>query len=87
MRKCFVSWYSERVAEQIKEEKSADHVGINLPMSVVKPLSANWFLESFEYLRDSTDIFVNGFKAAGIWDILNMHQKKFFLIVSAPVYY
>ena len=33
MRKCFVSWYSERVAEQINEGKTADHVGINLPMS------------------------------------------------------
>ena len=29
--------------------------------------------DSLEYLRDSTDIFVNGFKAAWIWDILNMH--------------
>ena len=72
MRKCFVNWYSARVAEQMNSETSVSNININLAMSLVKPLSANWFIESFDYIKSSPEIILNGFKAAGILDILNM---------------
>ena len=72
MRKCFVNWYSARVAEQINSERLVSNININLAMSVVKILSANWFIESFDYIKSSPDTILNGFRAAGILDILNM---------------
>ena len=36
MRKCFVQWYSEKVAEQLDVGTSVDSVSVGLQMSVVK---------------------------------------------------
>ena len=54
MRKKFVEWYSSCVAKKLKSGKSINDINLGLIMSVVKPLSANWF------------IICNGFRAAGI---------------------
>ena len=72
MRKRFVEWYSSCVAKELKSGKSVNDINIGLQMSLVKPLSANWFVSAFDYIRSSPDIICNGFKAAGIFGILNM---------------
>ena len=47
-----------------------DSVSVSLQMSLVKPLSGNLFID---YVSSHPEIIINGFKAAGILDILNMN--------------
>ena len=49
-----------------------DSVSVSLQMSLVKPLSGNWFI-AFDYVSSHPEIIINGFKAAGILDIFNMN--------------
>ena len=72
MRKRFVKWYSNCVTEEVKSGKSVNDINIALQMSIVKPLSANWFISAFEYICSLPDIICNGFTSAGIFDTLNM---------------
>ena len=72
MRKHSVEWYSSCVAKELKSGKSVNDINIGLQMSVVKPLSANWFISAFYYIHSCHDILCNGFKAAGILGIPNM---------------
>ena len=65
-----MKWHSKKVADELE----SGSVLVKLrQMSVVKPLSANWFIGAFDYIKNSPDIIINGFKAAGILDILNMN--------------
>ena len=72
MKSCFVQWYSERVTEQINAGAAIDEICIGLQMSLVKPLSGNWFINAFDHVSRNPDIILKGFRAAGILDILNM---------------
>ena len=56
MRKRFVEWYSSCVAKELKSGKSVNDINIGLQMSLVKPLSANWFISAFDYIRSSPDM-------------------------------
>ena len=47
-----------------------DSVSVSLQMSLVKPLSGNWFINAFDYVSSHPQIIINGFKGA---DILNMN--------------
>jgi hypothetical protein len=44
---------------------------VDLRLSVMKPLVANWCIDLFQYLVSKPDFIINGFKAAGIVDTLN----------------
>ena len=72
MRKYFVEWYSSCVAKELKSGKSVNDINIGLQMSVINPLSANWFVSAYDYIHSSPDIICNGFRAAGLFHILNM---------------
>ena len=41
-------------------------------MPVIKAMNANWFISACGYIHSSPDIICNGFRAAGIFHILNM---------------
>ena len=69
MRKHFVEWYSSC---ELKSGKSVNDINIGLQMSVIKPLSATWFISAYDYIHSSPDIICNGFRAAGIFHILNV---------------
>ena len=45
-------------------------VPVDLHLSVLKPLGAQWLINTFNYLVSNNDIIVNGFKASGISDIV-----------------
>ena len=59
----FQSWYSDQVFEKLKQEKSQ---AIDVRMSVIKPLSANWMIRLYDYMRSNSDTISSGFAAAGI---------------------
>ena len=43
---------------------------IHMPMSKMKPLAAQWLVGAFDYLQENEQFAVNGFKEAGIFDVL-----------------
>ena len=63
MRDQFQSWYAEKIQQQIHDEVKTP---VDLRLSIVKPLSARWFVKLSDYLKAHPDIIKNGFKGAGI---------------------
>ena len=61
----FQQWYSEIISKQLEEGTEED---VDMRLSVMKPLSANWMIELYHYLKSRPDIIISGFKAAGITD-------------------
>jgi len=57
--------YSDQICDQlcrdIKPAKSVD-----LRLSIVKPLGAQWIICLYDYFKSKPDIAKNGFKEAGI---------------------
>ena len=41
-----------------------------MPISKMKPLAACWLVGAFDYLQQHEEFAVNGFKEAGIFDLL-----------------
>ena len=67
LRRKFQQWYSDQVYTQIKNgtsEKAA--VNVDLKLSIIKPLGAQWLIDLYDYFKSNTDIIQNGFKGAGI---------------------
>ncbi len=67
LRKEFNGWYSSQVYKQLDNNEQTP---VDLPLSVLKPLGAQWLINTFNYLVANNDIIINGFKASGISDIL-----------------
>ena len=65
LRKQFQEWYAQEVFSQLEEER--DEL-IDLRLSTVKPLGAQWMTDMFDYFKSDSgvDIIKNGFKSAGI---------------------
>ena len=59
LRMKFQQWYSEQVSTQIENGKA---VKIDLVLSVVKPLGAQWLIHLNEYMNSNPSIIINGFK-------------------------
>ena len=69
LRKKFMEWYSTQVMEKLSKNES--QVAVDFKLSTMKPLGVKWLIELFDYLKTNQSIVTNGFKAAGICDILN----------------
>ena len=65
MKSCYIQWYSERVAEQLNAGTTMDSVSVSLQMSLVKPLSGNWFINTFDYVSSHPEIIINGCRNLG----------------------
>ncbi len=68
MRYHFQEWYGKMICTQLDNEVQEI---VDMRLSIMKPLSAKWFIKTCEYLQSNPSIIVNGFHAAGIVDILN----------------
>lgn len=64
LRKKFEEWYAVQVYNQ------GTAVPIKFPLSTMKPLGAQWIKELYSYMLEHPEIAHNGFKAAGIADIV-----------------
>ena len=60
-----VQWYSDQVCKNGEATKPVD-----LTLSVVKPLEANWLMGLYQYMKNNTSIIINGFKEAGIYTLI-----------------
>lgn len=71
LKRKFQEWYSEQIFRQLDQEIEPDRLEpVDLRMSLMKPLGAQWIISLCDYLSSHPDIIVNGFKQAGISGIL-----------------
>lgn len=60
----FQSWYSDQICTSLRGDEYERTV--DLGMSVVKPLGAQWLIEMYDYTKSRPFIISNGFRSAGI---------------------
>ena len=65
MRSRFREWYATQVHRQLKEG-SKQISPVDLRMSTMKPLGAQWLVSLYDYIKQHNSLVLNGFKAAGI---------------------
>ena len=70
LRSKFQEWYSSQVFRSYQASCSQIEP-VKFPMSQMKPLGAQWFMDLYDYLLAHPDIIKNGFKDAGIFDFFN----------------
>ena len=68
LRQQFQDWYAEKICKQLDQQEEMSPVDLRL--SIVKPLGAQWMIKLYDYLKSKPDIIKNGFKGAGISDYL-----------------
>ena len=64
----FESQYADRISAQ--QQCGQDIQPVDLKLSVVKPIGAQWMIDIYDYLKGCPNIITNGFKHLGISDIL-----------------
>ena len=67
--KKFQAWYSQQVEKNMRENVAKV---VDTKMSIMKPLGAKWLEMLYNYLQHNKSLAINGFKAAGISDILQL---------------
>ena len=68
----FESWYASKVCADLSDDsRDVEEVKVDMSLGVMKPLGAKWITKMYDYLRGKPDIIVNGFKEAGIIDVVN----------------
>ena len=63
----FQSWYAGIICKQLQDKIKEP---VDLRLSIMKPLAAQWIIEMYSYFQSHPDIIGNGFHAAGICDSL-----------------
>ena len=66
LKDSFQVWYSKEVQKQQGHPKPID-----LKLSVLKPLGAQWFVDAVQHVQKNKQIIINGFDEVGIVDKLN----------------
>ena len=73
LRRKFQEWYSERVLEQLDRGIEAkDLQPVDLRLSTMKPIGAEWIMSMFRYFSSNPDIIKNGFRHVGISEALKL---------------
>jgi len=69
LRKQFQVWYSQQVEKSIREKVTK---AVDTKMSIMKRLGAKWLEMLYNYLQQNKSPTINGFKVAGISDMLQL---------------
>ncbi len=69
LRAQFQDWYAHQVYQQL--EGRAENKSVDIRLSIVKPLGAQWLVKLYDYFQTKKEIIMNGFKGAGITDYLS----------------
>lgn len=68
LRMEFQLWYAGEIRQQ--KESNQPQTLVDLKLSRMKPLGAQWFVEAFAHVQNNPGIIINGFKEAGIDNVL-----------------
>ena len=62
MKKKFTEWYSSSIAKELDEGKPVEDIDVELKLSILKPLHAEWIKELYDYMTSevSRGIISNG---------------------------
>ena len=63
MKSKFQKWYGNIIHAQLEENVTEP---VDMRLSIMKPLTAQWMIELHQYLVSNPHIIINGFKGAGI---------------------
>ena len=77
MKKKFTEWYSSSIAKQLDEGKAVEDIDVELKLSILKPLHAEWIKELYDYMtsEEGRGIISNGWKAAFITEAILKDKK------------
>ena len=73
-KKDFIKYYSSAVQQQHESGKSAEDIEVDLRLSIIKPLHAQWLVNIYNYFTTASsgrDIIFKGWKKAGISGVLD----------------
>ena len=63
----FREWYATQILQQLEKGASVDELQpVDMQLSTMKSLCAQWIVAMFDYFKSHPDIIINGFKGAGI---------------------
>ena len=68
LRKQFHEWYANKICKQLQDNTPVTPV--DLKLSVMKPLGAQWMIKLYDYFKSKPEIIENGFKRVGINGVL-----------------
>ena len=68
LRNKFENWYADQIIAQKDVDEEIQLV--DMRMSIVKPVSAKWMMDLYDYFLAHPQIIKNGFKHVGITDFL-----------------
>jgi hypothetical protein len=66
MKTHFNDWYAGRVAEGLRDGGSVSDVKIDLKLSTLKPLHANWIVQTIDSLKHRRDVMQTGWRLSGL---------------------
>ena len=74
LKNLFSEWYSRQIENELPLGKKIEDVNIQFRLTTLKPLHAKRLLEFYNQIASETsaEIILNGWKAAGIYDVLKM---------------
>ena len=70
LRKKFQNWYSSEMESLCRTNGS--FIPVDLHMSKLKPLGADWLVKTHQYLQNNPSLAKNGLRAAGITSALKL---------------
>ena len=78
VREKFAQWYASQFREGLDSGKDLEDIEVKTPLSLIKPMHAQWIIELHNELTSSSrrEVVVNGWKAAGIYDAIEMGSAK-----------
>ena len=76
MRKKFVTWYAEEIKKQMDAGVPAEIIDVNLKLTSLKALHANWLIELYNVLTtaDGREMVLNGWKKSGVIAVLKKEE-------------
>ena len=70
--KQFHGWYAEQICKQL-HTKESQFVPVDLKLSTMKPLGAQWMIKLQDYLKTKLELLQNGSGRLGSQDAFHIH--------------
>ncbi len=67
MKQKFQEWYANIILQQMEDDINEP---VDVRLSIIKPMVSKWSIKMYDHLVSQPDIIINGFRAAGLFDIL-----------------
>ena len=77
LKSSFQMWYASQIQAQIKKAPDSQLMPVDLHLSIVKPLHAQWLVKAYDYIKSRPEIIVNGFKTAGVLDKISYYTTNY----------